>query len=51
VFKSSGAGGGDVGLAFSRTGSPTEELRAALSAAGATVIPLGFQAAGLEDGS
>ena len=50
VFKTSGAGGGDVGLAFSRSGAPALELAAALAAAGADVVPLGFGAAGLEDG-
>ena len=51
VFKTSGAGGGDVGLAFSRSGAPALHLAAALAAAGAEVVPLGFGAAGLEDGS
>jgi phosphomevalonate kinase len=51
VFKTSGAGGGDVGLAFSRSGAPALQLAAALAAAGADVVPLGFGAAGLEDGS
>jgi phosphomevalonate kinase len=50
VFKTSGAGGGDVGLAFSRSGAPALELAATLAAAGADVVPLGFGAAGLEDG-
>ncbi|GAB3029404.1 phosphomevalonate kinase [Parafrigoribacterium mesophilum] len=50
VFKTSGAGGGDVGLAFSRSGAPARELAASLAAAGADVVPLGFGAAGLEDG-
>ncbi|HEY9521620.1 MAG TPA: hypothetical protein VIR33_00150, partial [Thermopolyspora sp.] len=50
VFKTSGAGGGDVGLAFSRSGTPALELAASLAAAGADVVPLGFGAAGLEDG-
>lgn len=51
VFKSSGAGGGDVGLAFSRSGAPARELAAALADAGAEIVPLGFGAAGLEDRS
>ncbi|TFD17234.1 mevalonate kinase [Cryobacterium sp. TMT4-10] len=51
VFKTSGAGGGDVGLAFSLSGEPTERLSAALEAAGATVVPLGFSAPGLQEGS
>ena len=42
VFKTSGAGGGDVGLAFSRSGAPALHLAAALAAAGADVVPLGF---------
>jgi phosphomevalonate kinase len=50
VFKTSGAGGGDVGLAFSHSGAPALELAAALAAAGADVVPLGFGTAGLEDG-
>ncbi|MBC7443518.1 MAG: hypothetical protein H7311_13540 [Ramlibacter sp.] len=51
VFKTSGAGGGDVGLAFSLGGEPTERLSAALEAAGATVVRLGFSAPGVQEGS
>jgi phosphomevalonate kinase len=50
VFKTSGAGGGDVGLAFSRSGAASGELAAAFAEAGAEVVPLGFGAAGLEVG-
>ncbi|MEO6505738.1 MAG: hypothetical protein ABIW36_10650 [Terrimesophilobacter sp.] len=50
AFKTSGAGGGDVGLAFSRSGAPALRLAASLAAAGADVVPLGVGAAGLEDG-
>jgi len=49
AFKTSGAGGGDVGLAFSHRGEPTERLSAALTRAGALVVPLGFLAAGLQE--
>ena len=48
VFKTSGAGGGDVGLAFSASGSAAERLGAALADAGASVVPLEFGAAGVE---
>lgn len=51
VFKTSGAGGGDVGLAFSHSGEATERLAAALADAGATVVPLGFFADGIQGGS
>jgi len=51
AFKTSGAGGGDVGLAFSRTGEPTQRLAGALARAGADVVPLGFLAAGLQGNS
>ena len=51
VFKSSGAGGGDVGLAFSYAGEPTERLAGALARAGAAIVPLGFFAAGLQGGT
>ena len=50
VFKPSGAGGGDVGLAFSRQGEPTERLAAALARAGAQTVPLGIGACGLDGG-
>ena len=48
VFKTSGAGGGDVGLAFSASGSAAERLAAALADAGASVVALEFGAAGVE---
>jgi phosphomevalonate kinase len=51
VFKTSGAGGGDVGLAFSYSGEPTERLARALARAGAAIVPLGFFAAGLQGGT
>jgi len=51
VFKTSGAGGGDVGLAFSHSGEPAERLAAALAGAGAAVVPLGFFAAGVHGGA
>jgi Mevalonate kinase len=47
VFKSSGAGGGDLGLAFTGTGAPADELRRALSAAGAELLPFAFCAEGV----
>ncbi|KFF59286.1 hypothetical protein JF66_12410 [Cryobacterium sp. MLB-32] len=49
AFKTSGAGGGDVGLAFSHRGEPSQRLAAALTQAGAAVVPLGFLAAGLQE--
>ncbi|HSP52757.1 MAG TPA: hypothetical protein VLO00_07670 [Cryobacterium sp.] len=51
VFKTSGAGGGDVGLAFSYAGEPTERLAGALARAGAAIVPLGYFAAGLQGGT
>jgi len=51
AFKTSGAGGDDVGLAFSLRGEPTRRLAAELGAAGATVLPLGFGAAGVRAGT
>lgn len=48
VFKTSGAGGGDVGLVFTAGDEPNEALIAALAEAGAEVVPLGFCASGLE---
>jgi len=51
AFKTSGAGGGDIGLAFSHSGEPVERLAAALARAGASVVPLGFVAAGLRGDS
>lgn len=50
VFKTSGAGGGDVGLAFSRTGEPATRLAAALARAGADIIPLSGAAPGVHPG-
>lgn len=50
VFKSSGAGGGDVGLAFSRSGEPATRLADALVAAGADIIPLSGGALGVHPG-
>ncbi|MEO6827864.1 MAG: hypothetical protein ABI255_04920 [Microbacteriaceae bacterium] len=47
TFKSSGAGGGDVGLAFCESGRPALLLSAALTSAGARVVPLGFGTDGL----
>ncbi|MEO6200817.1 MAG: hypothetical protein ABIX44_06605, partial [Cryobacterium sp.] len=48
AFKTSGAGGGDVGLVFSHRGEPAQRLAGALARAGATVVPLGFLAEGLQ---
>ncbi|MES1924637.1 hypothetical protein [Salinisphaera sp. T31B1] len=47
VFKTSGAGGGDVGLAFARRGTDADQLRAALENAGAHVVALAFGAEGV----
>lgn len=47
VFKTSGAGGGDVGLVFARRGRMASEVDAALRAAGADVVSLGFGADGV----
>ena len=47
VFKSSGAGGGDVGLLFADHHSSTAGLYGAFAAAGAEVLDLGFNASGL----
>ncbi len=47
VFKSSGAGGGDVGLAFARSGAPARDLAAALQRAQAHIVPLNFCAPGV----
>jgi len=49
AFKTSGAGGGDVGLAFSHRGEPARRLSATLTRAGALIVPLGFLAAGLQE--
>lgn len=48
VFKTSGAGGGDVGLVFSIGDESRDAIASALAKAGAEVVPLGFGAAGLE---
>lgn len=48
VFKTSGAGGGDLGLAFSHAGEPAQRLAAALTEAKATIIPIEFNAQGLK---
>lgn len=48
VFKSSGAGGGDVGLAFAHRGAPARALAAAMSSAKAQIVPLGICAAGVD---
>jgi mevalonate kinase len=48
AFKTSGAGGGDVGLVFAPAGAAIEELRTAFAQAGAQAVPLGFGANGVE---
>ncbi|MEO6944673.1 MAG: hypothetical protein ABI053_08180 [Lacisediminihabitans sp.] len=48
VFKTSGAGGGDVGLVFSIGDESKDTITAALADAGAEVVPLEFCTAGLE---
>ncbi|MDH6236383.1 hypothetical protein [Cryobacterium sp. CG_9.6] len=48
VFKSSGAGGGDVGLAFARSGAPARELAAALTHANARIVSIGLGASGAQ---
>lgn len=50
TFKSSGAGGDDVGLAFSHSGEPARALAAAFAQAGAQIVPLRFGADGLQEG-
>ena len=45
--QTSGAGGGDVGLAFVHRGADEHLLRATLADAGAHVVPLSFGAPGL----
>jgi phosphomevalonate kinase len=50
AFKTSGAGGGDVGLAFSYSGEPTQRLAGALAKVGAVVVPLGFFGPGVQEG-
>ena len=47
VFKTSGAGGGDVGLVFARRGESAARLTAAFAEAGAEAVPLGFGATGV----
>lgn len=47
VFKSSGAGGGDVGLLFARRGADETAVRAAFADAGADILPLLFGADGI----
>ncbi len=47
VFKTSGAGGGDVGLVFAQRGDEEKRLHAALEQAGARVVDLDFGAAGV----
>lgn len=46
VFKSSGAGGGDVGLLFVRRGAEESAVRSAFNKAGADILPLVFGADG-----
>jgi phosphomevalonate kinase len=48
VFKTSGAGGGDVGLAFVPTGAAVDKLGAAFALAGAQAVPLAFGARGVD---
>jgi phosphomevalonate kinase len=47
VFKTSGAGGGDVGLVFGRRGESAARLAAAFAEAGAEAVPLGFGSNGV----
>jgi phosphomevalonate kinase len=47
VFKTSGAGGGDVGLVFARRGESAAQLAEAFAEAGAEAVPLGFGANGV----
>jgi phosphomevalonate kinase len=47
VFKTSGAGGGDVGLVFGRRGESAVRLAAAFAEAGAETVPLSFDANGV----
>ncbi len=49
VFKTAGAGGGDVGLAFSHRGESAHQLAAAFARAGAAVVPLELAAPGLDE--
>ncbi|WP_349899549.1 mevalonate kinase family protein [Parafrigoribacterium soli] len=48
VFKTSGAGGGDVGLLFTPEGEVTSRVVAAFAEAGAEAVPLAFGERGLE---
>jgi len=47
VFKTSGAGGGDVGLVFAKRGESAVRLAAAFAQAGAEAVPLRFGAHGV----
>jgi phosphomevalonate kinase len=47
VFKTSGAGGGDVGLVFAKRGESAAQLAEAFAEAGAEAVPLGFGANGV----
>ncbi|TQO19573.1 phosphomevalonate kinase [Rhodoglobus vestalii] len=47
VFKTSGAGGGDVGLVFARRGESAARLAEAFTEAGAEAVPLSFGASGV----
>jgi len=47
VFKTSGAGGGDVGLVFSKRGESAAQLAAAFAHAGAEAVPLSFGSNGV----
>lgn len=48
VFKTSGAGGGDVGLLFAPAGEKARSLAVAFAQAGAQAVPLAFGADGVE---
>jgi phosphomevalonate kinase len=48
VFKTSGAGGDDVGLVFSLGEESKDAIGSALAEAGVAMVPLGVCAAGLE---
>ncbi|TAM66052.1 MAG: hypothetical protein EPN48_16900 [Microbacteriaceae bacterium] len=48
VFKTSGAGGGDVGLVFARAGAGARRVASALHEAGVETIPLGFGGPGAQ---
>lgn len=47
VFKTTGAGGGDLGLVFSPGGGPARRLAAELTTAGVTIVPPGLGGPGL----